>query len=178
VLASSVLAVPMVTGRPVSQAAATLRAAGLRISERPEAAGASSAATVTPSRLVSVPEYAATIRIPLAWQPTGGLGPAVGYNGTTGWVELRAVTEPAGLRQACAAAAAQNVSQYGRDPVVSDRRIDGRPGCQIVPALPGDGAVPAMISALVEYRSPLSDGANFLLISADLSFLPGIIDNL
>jgi hypothetical protein len=136
-------------------------------------------ATLAPSRLVTVSAYAVTIRILQSWRPTRGLGSAIGYNGAAGWVQLQAVTESATLHAACRDVAAHNVSQYGHHPYVSYRRIEGRPGCQIVPDLQAGGIpVPPMMSALVEYRSPLRDGANFLLISADPASLLGILDTM
>jgi hypothetical protein len=132
--------------------------------------------TLAPTRLVTVSAFAVAIMIPPDWQLTPGLRSAVGYNGISGWVQVQAVTEPANLQAACSGVAAQNVSQYGRHPFISDRSIDGRPGCQIVPNLPtGGNPVLPRIAALVEYRSPLRDGANFLLISADPATLLGII---
>jgi hypothetical protein len=134
--------------------------------------------TLAPSRLVTVSAYAVTIRIPQSWRRTPGLGSAVGYNGTSGWVQVQAVTEPADLKTACRDVAAQNVSQYGRHPYISDRSIDGRPGCLIVADLVVlrdrlAGGLP-MTSALVEYRSPLRDGANFLLMSGDPASMTGV----
>jgi hypothetical protein len=129
--------------------------------------------TLTPGRLVTVSAYAATIDIPQSWQPTPDLGPAVGYNGSSGWVQLQAEDEPAGIRAACRAVAAENVSQYGHRPFISFRRIDGRPGCQIVADLV-NGALP-MTSALVEYRSRLRDGANVLVIGGDPATMTGVI---
>jgi hypothetical protein len=128
--------------------------------------------TLQPSRLVTVPADAVTIRIPQDWQRTHGLGPAIGYNGSVGWVQLQAETQPAGIRAACRAVAAENVSQYGHRPYISYRRIDGRPGCQIVPDLV-NGALP-MTSALVEYRSRLRDGANVLVIRGDPATMTGV----
>jgi hypothetical protein len=138
--------------------------------------GSSVTITLQPGQLVTVSAYAATIRIPQDWQPTPGLRSGVGYSGTSGWVQLQAVTEPVGLRAACSAVMAQNASQYGRHPYISYENIDGRPGCQTVPDLPTGGTpVPPMTAALVEYRTPLSDGANFLLISADPATMYAVV---
>jgi hypothetical protein len=129
--------------------------------------------TLAPGRVVTVSAFAATIEIPRSWQPTPGLGPAVGYNGSSGWVQLRAEAEPAGIRAACRAVAAVGVSQYGHRPLISYRRIDGRPGCQIVPDLV-NGALP-MTAVVVEYRSRLRDGANVLVVDADPATMAGVI---
>ncbi len=128
-----------------------------------------------PSRLVTLPPYAVTIRILRSWQRTRGLGSGVGYSGVSGWVQLQAVTDRAGLHAACTRVAAENVSGYARVPFIDYLRIDGRPGCQILAALVNRRTAIPLISALVEYRSPLSDGANFLLISGDPATMTGII---
>ncbi len=131
--------------------------------------------TLAPSRLVTVSPYAVTIRIPRNWRRTRGLASGVVYSGTSGWVQLQAVTERSGLHAACAGVAARIVGQYGRHPFIGYRRIDGRPGCVIPAKLVNGGTVPWMTSVLVEYRSPISGGANFLLISADPATMSGII---
>ena len=131
--------------------------------------------TLQPTRLVTVSADAVTIRIPRAWRPTSGIRPVVGYHGVSGWVQVQGVTEPAGVRAACTGVAAHSVSHYGRRPAIRYLRIDGRPGCEIVPGMSAGGTAAPMISALVEYRSPLTHGANFLLISADPADLLGMI---
>ena len=130
--------------------------------------------TLAPGRLVTVSAYAVTIRIPRTWQRTRGLRSGVGYSGASGWIQLQAVTERAGLRAACTSVAARSVSQYGRHPFIGYLRIDGRPGCQIPGLLVNSGTAVQLSSALVEYRSPLSGGANFLLISGDPATMAGI----
>ncbi|HXW86693.1 MAG TPA: PASTA domain-containing protein [Streptosporangiaceae bacterium] len=139
--------------------------------------GTSPSVTITlqPTRLVTVSADAVTIRIPRAWRPTSGIRPVVGYHGVSGWVQVQGVTEPAGVRAACTGVAAHSVSHYGRRPAIRYLRIDGRPGCEIVPGMSAGGTAAPMISALVEYRSPLTHGANFLLISADPADLLGMI---
>ena len=76
--------------------------------------------------------------------------------------------------RACTSVAARSVSQYGRHPFIGYLRIDGRPGCQIPGLLVNSGTAVQLSSALVEYRSPLSGGANFLLISGDPATMAGI----
>jgi hypothetical protein len=142
--------------------------------------GATPSATYSlqPSRLVTIVPYAVTIRIPQDWRPTLGLGRVVGYSGSTGWVQLQAVTEPSGLHAACTSRAAQE-SEPGRRPAISYHDIDGRPGCEIWTALaPGTTPVPSMIFALVKYRATISDGANFLLVSADPATMTGLIGSI
>jgi acyl-CoA synthetase (AMP-forming)/AMP-acid ligase II len=116
---------------------------------------------------VTVSAYAVTIRIPRSWQRTPGLGSGLGYSGASGWVQLQPLTERAGLHAACAEVAANKVSQYGRHPFIGYLRIDGRPGCQIPAALVNAGTAIPLATALVEYRSPISGGANFLLMTGD-----------
>ncbi len=130
--------------------------------------------TLAPSRLVTVSAYAVTIRIPQTWQRTRGLASGVGYSGASGWIQLQAVTDRAGLHAACASVAAGNVSQYGRHPFIGYLRIDGRPGCQIPGLLVNRGTAIQLSSALVEYRSPIDGGANFLLISGDPATMAGV----
>jgi PASTA domain len=151
-------------------------------------AGASPSVTFSlePSRLVTVAAYAVTIRIPQDWQPTPQLGPVVGYEGLTGWVQVQAVTDHAGVHAACAGVATQHDNhQYGSEPRIEYRSIDGRPGCLIIPSgdaptsftEPGGVALPTT-SALVEYRSPITGGDNFLVISTDpphLMFIVGSV---
>lgn len=103
-----------------------------------------------------------------------GFGSALGYGGASGWVQLQPLTERAGLRAACAEVAAKNVSQYGRHPFIGYLRIDGRPGCQIPAVLANAGTAIPLATALVEYRSPISGGANFLLISGDPATMTGM----
>lgn len=131
--------------------------------------------TMAPSRLVTVSAYAVTIRIPQTWQRTRGLGSGVGYSGASGWIQLQAVPERAGLHAACASVAARNVSWYGRHPFIGYLRIDGRPSCQIPGLLVNSGTAVQLSSVLVEYRSPISGGANFLLISGDPATITGIL---
>jgi hypothetical protein len=84
------------------------------------------------------------------------------------------MTAPAGLRAACTGVATRSVGQYGRHPFIGYRSIDGRPGCQIPAGLVTGGTAIPLTSALVEYRSPISDGVNFLLIAGDPATMSGI----
>jgi hypothetical protein len=142
--------------------------------------GASPSVTYTlqPSRLVTIRGYGVTLRIPQDWRQTRGLGPVVGYNGTSGWVQVQAVAEPAGLHRACTDVAAHDFGQSGRRAYISYRSIGGRRGCEIVPVRVHEGTALPMIAALVEYRAPIRDGANFLLISADPATMVGIMDSI
>jgi hypothetical protein len=137
------------------------------------------------SPLVTVSAYAVTISIPPYWRPTPDLGLAVGYDGVDGWVQLRSADYPSGLRAACTGIAGETAPySYGSDPQVEYRRVDGRPACVIVPShdapgafqLPGVPSLPA-IAAVVDYRSPLPGGANFLVINADPPHLMGILSS-
>jgi hypothetical protein len=141
------------------------------------ASGSSETFTLAPTRLATFPVYAVTIAVEQNWQPTPFLGPAEGYRGADGWVTLSAVAEPSGLEAACSAVAGQPA--YGSHPQIIDRSIGGRPGCLIVPSgdAPAAAGGPGLpeTSALVEYRTPLSRGDNFLLISTDPPHLQQVV---
>lgn len=131
--------------------------------------------------------YAVRISIPVGWQPTPHLG-GFGYDGTSGWMELNAATEPSGLHQACTDVATGNVLHpYGLHPLITYRSINGRPGCLILPsrdasALARRAGGPAFqnSAALVEYRQPIpveSGTYALLVVYADPAHLAAIVDS-
>ncbi|HEY7324497.1 MAG TPA: PASTA domain-containing protein [Streptosporangiaceae bacterium] len=143
--------------------------------------GSSATFTLAPPRLVTIPTYAVTIAIPKSWQPTDHLGRMTGYSGADGWVQVSAQAEPGGLQASCRAVASHPA--YGPHPEIVYRSIGGRPGCLIIPA--GEAPVTSQppgglptTSALVQYRQPLSDGDNFLLVSSDPPHMEQLVDSI
>lgn len=196
VVAASVSTPLLLTGRNHARPSST----GSGPSAPTASAGPSGALGLT--QLITSSAYAVTLAIPLGWRQVSSPGSVIGYRGADGWVELRSAAYQAGLQTACSSIAAGNgeplgiyvlrmrkyhavAHPYGSHPWIDYRSIDGRPGCLVVPS--GDaptvfplvgGAALAMTSALVEYRSPLPGGANFLVISADPPHLTDIIDSI
>ena len=151
-----------------------------------ERAGSPGCSALTVVRQVRSATFAVTISIPADWQPTPDLGAGrFGYDGGSGWVQLNAMVEPFGLRDACTVAATGNVVHP-----------DGRPGCLIFPSSDaprqshrtGEPAFPTS-AALVEYRQPVFAGGGcltptgqhclypLLLIYADAAHLAAIADS-
>lgn len=161
-------------------AAGTRVPGGTMISLAVASGRGSETVTLAPPRLVTVSQYAVTIKVEQGWQPSSSPGPVRGYRGVDGFVQLSAIAEPGGLHAACATVA--RLPAYGSEPRITYRSIDGRPGCLIVPSgdapaafqPPGGPPLPTT-SALVEYRIPLRGRDNFLLISTDPPHLQQIV---
>ena len=108
-----------------------------------------------------------TVTIPAAWKriPHRG-GDSFGYAGKSGWMEFGASSESGGLRHTCrmAAVGTASIHIYGKHPHVTFRKIDGRPGCLIMPsrdaprtAVVENGPKFQDAEALVAYRRPVYD---------------------
>jgi len=166
------------------------------------ATAASFGCSSQPARRVSSKTFAATISVPADWQPTPDYIGQFAYDGTSGWVQLDAATEPSGLHSSCTGVATGNVLHpYGLHPQIIYRNIDGQPGCLIFPSsdaprLPRRSESPAFqdSAALVEYRQPVTIGRgcaspmgqpgppqpcmySLLVIDADPAHLAAIVDS-
>ena len=149
-----------------------------------------------PTHPVTSPFFAVTLSMPVGWQPTPGRISAFGYDGTSGWVLLLgAASDRFGLHHACTIGLDPLNHPYGLHPVISYRRIDGRPGCLIFPSSDAaalarrtGGAAFRDSMALVEYRRPIgglgcipATGQNclwsLLVIHADPAHLVAIVDS-
>lgn len=150
-----------------------------------------------PTRTVTSQTYAVSVSIPVAWQPTPYYAGQFAYDGTSGWVELNAASDPFGLHTACTDATSNVLHPYGLHPLIVYRSIDARPGCLIFPssdavALARRAGGPAFqdSEALVEYRQPTGIGGSgcisptghpclwsLLVINADPAHLIAIVDS-
>jgi len=117
----------------------------------------------------------ATVTIPVAWKKIPDLGRGrFGYAGKSGWVQLDAAEKPGGLRYTCRLEATGTPAGrvYGKHPHITFRRIDGRPGCLIMPsrdaprsAVVKNGPKFQQAEALVAYRRPIhTDGGRWPLL--------------
>lgn len=168
-------------------------------STHPEATAVSpgAASGSAPTRTVTSQTYAVSISIPVGWQPTPYYTGQFAYDGTSGWVELNAASDPFGLHTACTDATLNVLHPYGLHPRIVYRSIDARPGCLIFPsrdaaALARRAGGPAFqdSEALVEYRQPTGAGGSgcisptgkpclwsLLVIDADPVHLVTIVDS-
>lgn len=156
----------------------------------PPATVSSTAATPpasAPARTLTSAKYAVTLTVPKSWTPTPGYAGRLAYSGTTGWVVLDAASD-GDITATCQGAATGNVLHpYGRHPKIAYRKIDGRPGCVILPSAGAPrqsvrAGGPAFLSsaALAEYRHPVRiDGTTWpmLVIYADPAHLTGIVNS-
>lgn len=109
-----------------------------------------------------------TVTIPATWKKIPYLGRGqFGYFGQSGWMELNASEKPGGLRYTCRFTATDTPASrvYGKHPHITFRKIDGRPGCLIMPsrdaprfAVVKNGPKFQQAEALVEYRHPIHTG--------------------
>ncbi len=116
----------------------------------------------------------ATVTIPRAWKKIPYLGRGTfGYSGRSGWIELNASDESGGLRHTCrmAAAGTASIAVFGKHPRVAFRKIDGRPGCLIMPSRDAprwaevkNGPKFQEAEVLVTYRRPIHDDGRWPLL--------------
>jgi len=153
----------------IALAAAPLLAVGASSAAAPVALAAHHKTKTLTDRSLKV-----TVTIPAAWKKIPDLGRGgFGYAGRSGFMQLTAAEEPGGLRYTCRlqAEGTASIRIYGTHPRVTFRKIDGRPGCLIMPSRDAprwaevkNGPKFRQAAAVVRYRRPIHDDGRWPLL--------------